>query len=96
MLRQSNPDCLCIAETKISNASSILATLGFVDSLEVPAEGLKGGMVFAWRKGFEFDLVVQNQHIFSIMVYGEPSFQPWALTFIHSQCDSVSKENFWL
>lgn len=42
MLRQSNPDCLCIAKTKISNASGTLAHLGFVDSLEVPAVGLRG------------------------------------------------------
>lgn len=53
-------------------------------------------MVVAWRRGFEFELVVQNQHMVSILVYGEPSFSPWGLTFIHSSCDTAAKEAFWL
>lgn len=45
---------------KISDASGVLGNLGYVDSLEVPAVGFKGGIIFAWRRAFDFDLVVQN------------------------------------
>lgn len=87
MLRQFNSDCLCISETNVFAASGILDQLGYPDSLEVPAMGLKGSMILAWRRGFEFDLVVMNQHVISIMVFGAPSFQPWALSFVHSPCE---------
>lgn len=95
MLRQSNPDCLCILKTKISNASGILSNLGFPDSVEVPAVGTRGGMILAWHRGFDFDLVVQNMHLISIIIFGDPSFQPWALSFIHSPYDPVRATEFW-
>lgn len=31
----------------------------------------------------------------SIMVLNAPVHQPWALTTIHSPCDSVAKSVFW-
>lgn len=93
MLRQSNPDCLCIVETKISTASCVLEKLGFPDSVEIPAEGLRGGMIFAWRRGFDFDVLVTKQNLLSIIVYGD--IQPWALSFIQSSCEASGKELFW-
>lgn len=70
MLRQSDLSCLCISKTKVSNASGILARLGFPNSLEVPTLGLKGGMIFAWRRRVDFDLVLLKQHIISIILFG--------------------------
>lgn len=72
MLRQYKPDCLCITETKVSFATGIVDRFGYPDSLEVPAIGLKGGMIFAWRRGVEFDLVVLNQHVISICFLVNP------------------------
>lgn len=84
MLRQANLDCLCIVETKVSSTTGILARLGYPKSLEVPAVGLRSGIIFARRQGVEFDLVVMNQHVISVVLFGKPSFQPWALSFVHS------------
>lgn len=95
MLRQYNPDCLCIVETKISNASGILALLGYVDSVEVPAVGLRGGSIFAWRRGLDFNLVIRQEHMISIILFGEPTSLPWTLTFIHNPCDPQRKNIFW-
>lgn len=69
--------------------------LGFLDSLEVSTEGVRDGMIFVWRRGFDLDLVVHNQHMFSIVVFGEPSDQSWALTFIHSPCNPGLKAEFF-
>lgn len=33
--------------------------------------------------------------MFNTVIFGEPSFQPWALTFIHSSCDPALKVEFW-
>lgn len=35
----------------------------------------------------EFDLVV--------MMFGEPSFKPWALSFVRNPYDGREKEAFW-
>lgn len=94
MLRQYNPDCLYIVETKISNASGSLSRLGYPDSLEVLAVGTRGGLIFAWRRGVDFDLVAFNQHLCSVIIFGEPSDQPWVMTLLHSPCDPSCKEAF--
>lgn len=79
----------------MNNATSILARLGYSDTLEVPAIGLRGGLVFAWRRGFEFNLVVMNQFIFSLIIFGAPNYQSWELTFVHGPCDWNLKASFW-
>lgn len=56
--------------------------------------GLSGGMSFAWQEGLEFDMVQLNRHIINLMIYGDPSRQPWALTFIHGLVDSSHKVDF--
>lgn len=94
-MRQSRPNCLCIVETKISRALGVLYSLGFVDSLEVPSSGTRGGLIFAWCRGMDFDLVTIKQHLCSVVVFGDPSAQPWAMTLIRSPCDSRLKDDFW-
>lgn len=75
MLRQQNPDCLCIVETKIDLAKEVLNMLGYLNSLEVPARGLKGGMILAWRLGVDFDLIFKNDNIISIILKRDRSYQ---------------------
>lgn len=72
---QNNPNCLCLVETKTGSAQEILSWVGFPLSLSLsfPTIGLSGGMIFAWREGLEFDLVLLNRYIISIMVYDDPS-----------------------
>lgn len=82
-------------ETNISYAKGVIARLGYPDSLDVPAVGTRGGLIFAWRRGVDFDLVSINQHLCSVILFGEPNSQPWAMTLVHSPCDSISKEAFW-
>lgn len=43
----------------------------------------------------DFDIVFKNQNIICIIIRGDPSFQPWALTFAHSPCECYSKDKFW-
>lgn len=43
----------------------------------------------------EFDLVMLQQHIISVIIFGDPNHQPWALTFVHSPCGWWEKEIFW-
>lgn len=95
MLKQHNLDCLRIMEIKISSALGILSSLGFLDSIDVPATGLRGGMILAWRRDFDFYLVVQNQSLISIVVFGDPAFQPWVLSLIHAPCEPIAKDEFW-
>lgn len=73
LIGQNNPDCLGLVETKTGSAQEILSRVGFPLSLSFPAIGLSGGMIFAWREGLEFDLVLLNRYIISIMVYDDPS-----------------------
>lgn len=72
-----------------------MAWLGYPNSLEVPVGVLKGGMIFAWRRGVEFDLVVMNQNLISIVLFVVSSFQPWAISFVHCPCEWREKEVFW-
>lgn len=92
---QNNPNCLCLVETKTGSAQEILSRVGFPLSLSYPTVGFSGEMSFAWCEGLEFDLVLLNHHIISLMIYGNPSQQPWILTFIHCLVDSRHKVDFW-
>lgn len=56
-------------------AQSFLSSVGFPLSFEVPAEGLSGGMIFAWQLGVVFDRVLVQRNIISILVRDDPSSQ---------------------
>lgn len=36
-----------------------------------------------------------NPHLCSVVFFWEPFDQPWALSLIHSPCDTRQKEEFW-
>lgn len=76
LIGQNNSDCLCLVETKTGLAREILSRVGFPLSLCFSAVGLSGSLIFAWRDGLEFDLVLLHHFIINIMVYDDPSRQP--------------------
>lgn len=95
LIRLYNPNYIYLVETKTGSAQEILSWVGFPLSLSYPTVGFSGGMSFAWREALEFDLVLLNHHIISLMIYGNPSQQPWILNFIHCPVDSRHKVDFW-
>lgn len=69
-MEKINSDCLCLVETKIALAHGN-PTSGRISSLFVLPD-----LIFAWRDGLEFDLVLLHRFIISIMVYDDPNRQP--------------------
>lgn len=52
-------------------------------------------MIFVWRRGVDFDLVVLKHHLISIVLFGTLTDQPWAISFVYSPCDQSTKDVFW-
>lgn len=62
---------------------AVLQRVDFYNVVECPPSGLWGGLVFAWRAGFDFDVVSVSPHIFNLVVFSDPVRSPWILTLVY-------------
>lgn len=68
-IRILNPDCIFLVETKIQSVVDVCRRLDFFHFLDIPPVGRKGGLAFAWRPGFDFDVVLMSPHILNLLVF---------------------------
>lgn len=83
MIRQHQPELLCLVETKISNTRPSLLQLGFLDVLEVLLSGRRGGLAIAWQRGVRFDVKQCNPNFVNLMLLSDPLDIPWLLSFVY-------------
>lgn len=76
LIRQSNLDCLCLAETKSQDATAILNHLSFSLVCDVPARGSRGSFALAWRVGVDIEIQYSDSNLFHIRVLSDPPYQP--------------------
>lgn len=54
-----------------------LLRVGFHHFIDIPPCGLKGGFVFAWRPGFDFEVTLLiSLHIVNMFVFSDPNHTP--------------------
>jgi exonuclease III len=95
--RSNKPDILFLCETKIQLFDSFnpLLTLGFSSFLQVPAAGTKGGLILAWKPGFDLEPILLNPHHISCLIYSDPPSSPWLLSCIHAPSQWNLRSDFW-
>lgn len=95
LVRQFFPDCLCLVETKIGDPQLDIRRISFQQFLHSPSRGLSGGLVFAWRVGFDFDLLFINHCIIHILVKSDSIVHPWLCTFVYASNLLEEEVAFW-
>lgn len=68
--------------------------MGWPHSIDVPALGLSGGMIFAWRLGVDFEFINPSRYSISITIQSNSVDSQCVLSHIHCTTDQVCKENF--
>ena len=83
LTKQFNPDCLCVAETKHSNASVDLSSFGFTSVFETPAVGIHGGLVVAFKLGVHVEFLYSDANLYNLIICSDPPEHPWLLSLIY-------------
>lgn len=94
-IRKHNPDCLFLVETKISQVHFVMSCLGFVQFLEQPPRGSRGGLAFTWQVGVEVEVTSISHHFLNLLVFFDPGHIPWMLTLVYGPTLWHDKRYFW-
>ena len=95
-IRKYNPDVIFLSETMVldDRTISIVNSLGFHLFVYSPAVCKKGGLLLLWRSGVEIEPVHINSNAISVLVYSDPSHQPWLLTYVYAPAQWNNKASF--
>lgn len=93
--RKFYSDILFLSETKVYSLATLLVQLGFVNFVEWPSNGRKGGLVLAWKLGVDLEVMMCNENMINAIIYSDPPNQPWMLTGIYAPVEWNKKERFW-
>uniref|UniRef100_A0A803QEC1 Reverse transcriptase domain-containing protein n=1 Tax=Cannabis sativa TaxID=3483 RepID=A0A803QEC1_CANSA len=69
--------------------------LHFYFNITVPAIGGAGGLLLAWKAGFEFETVCISKNHISSFVYSDPVHHPWFLSCVYGPPYFNEKKLFW-
>jgi hypothetical protein len=97
VIRDSDPDCLFLSETKIEEhrVKRILNSLGFSNIICVDPIGQVGGISLSWKQGVIADLVCASVNMISVIIFSDPPHKPWMLTGIYGPPYNSQKPAFW-
>jgi endonuclease/exonuclease/phosphatase (EEP) superfamily protein YafD len=97
LARIHHPDIIFLCETKIQlfAAHNPLARMGFPLLFQVPAVGLKGGLLVACKLGTDAEPIALNNHQISFLIYSAPASQPWLVTCAHAPSTWHDRSPFW-
>jgi exonuclease III len=97
IIRDSDPDCLFLSETKIKEhrVKRILNSLGFSNIICVDPIGQAGGISLNWKQRVIADLVCASVNMISVIIFFEPPHKQWMLTGIYSPPYNSQKLAFW-
>jgi exonuclease III len=97
LIRLHRPDVLFLSETKvISNRFwNVLFHLGFSTWLEVPPDGLSGGLFVTWKQGLVLQPIRIDQNQISCLVTSHPAPCSWMISCVYAPHTSTSRSIFW-
>lgn len=78
-----NPDIIFLVETKVQDVSSMFCRLGFINFVQQPPDGRRGGLALAWRAGVDLEISAINQHLINVLVFSDPGHIPWMMTLAY-------------
>ena len=52
-------------------------------------------MAFAWRPGVDFEMTYVDSNVVNMLMYSDPLYNPWMLTFVYGPTLWKLKLKFW-
>ena len=52
-------------------------------------------MAFAWRPGVDFEMTYVDSNVVNMLMYSDPLYNPWMLTFVYGPTLWKLKQKFW-
>ncbi|XP_030500227.1 uncharacterized protein LOC115715701 [Cannabis sativa] len=97
LIRSCNPDFIFITELKVDASSLVcsLKKLHFYHNIVVPPVGCAGGLILAWKEGFEFESINVSKNQITGFVYSDPARSPWLLSCVYGPPYFHEKKKFW-
>jgi len=98
IIRKHNPDVIFLTETKTAShlASPILNQLGFVNMLQAPPCGSKGGLLLAWKNDINFVSVCVSSNIISVWYYSVDPTVKCLFSFVYGPPYKKTDLEFWM
>lgn len=95
-MRKVDPMGIFIMETKIKDNQlrSIFRSLGFVHFISVPPVGCKGGIVFCWWPGLQFNILKSTRFYFHLLFRPGNNFSDFVCSFVHGPAYWKDKVDF--
>ncbi|KAA3485196.1 BEACH domain-containing lvsC [Gossypium australe] len=97
-LKQQNSHMVFLMETKIDKQrmERVRKSCGFLNGIEIEAEGSRGGLCLAWKEDINVTLRSFSKNRIDVMVKEENSYEEWRFTEIggRSQSTMASKRGF--
>lgn len=84
-----------LSETKVSASHLFLDQLGFVNSVEWPADRRQGGVILAWKNGWDIEVTKCSENMISAVVHSNPPSLSWLLAGVYALTECYKKASFW-
>lgn len=97
MVRVIDPVCVFLIETKVADdiVHKVAKKIGFTFFISVPPIGNKGGLLFFWRLGLNFDIIWMHDHIIHLLIQPGEDLQNFFLSLAYGPSVWTQKEWFW-
>ncbi|KAE8732459.1 hypothetical protein F3Y22_tig00002058pilonHSYRG00012 [Hibiscus syriacus] len=96
LIRDENPSIICLLKTKAkTGVGSVLEKkLKFDTHFEVPAQGLRGGLILVWNTN-QHDIIIRGHTDQIIHAEIQENGKRWLLSTVYVQSHSNKKDEFW-
>ncbi|KAL4347365.1 hypothetical protein GQ457_17G005960 [Hibiscus cannabinus] len=96
-IRDHHPDVFVFVETRISgsNASDVIARLGFDNSFRVEAAGFSGGIWICWFSHVTIDIIYCHFQFILCRIYIPTSDKSCLATFVYASPDYRKRQALW-
>lgn len=97
--RSTKPDLILLLETKVhtDKASKIIKSLSYENSIEIPTEGLSGGIWLLWNSShkFQFHFISFNNRFIHGQINDYTNNTAWLCTCVYGYPQQYLQKNLW-
>lgn len=97
--RSTKPDLILLLETKVhtDKASKIIKPLSYENSIEIPTEGLSGGIWLLWNSShkFQFHFISFNNRFIHGQINDYTNNTAWLCTCVYGYPQQYLQKNLW-
>lgn len=80
---------------QVKHILSIVNSLDFYNFVSCLASRRKWDLLLLWRSGVEAEPVHLNMNAILVLIYSDPPYHPWLITYVYASAQWQFKANFW-